>query len=324
MADEAIKFKQLGNECLKKKDYQGAYENYTKAISLDSTNHVFYANRAAALLSLEKYEEALKDALKSSEINPKYFKAYGRQGLALFHLQKYKESKIAYEKALSLNKSSIFQSQLEKVQNFIDINVDTIRERIKGLAKIKKLEDGAGQAREMLGQLNKIANIEDPLWLEAVGKLNAYLGKMAYAVCAWPGAYSHLEAAIHNLRKCGSKLAVADITDIQADFLVCKAKLGKEVTDKEIKTTVKESEAHFGQNAVRHAQSLELVARITIKQKNKGQETVDYLNTALAICKKYPDDNNAQLVTLHSNKALSNVYYSLRRLDLAKASQISV
>jgi small glutamine-rich tetratricopeptide repeat-containing protein alpha len=62
------------------KDYPAAIEEYTQAISLDSTNPVFYSNRAAAYSSSGSHEMAVVDAEKAIEIDPKFVKAYHRLG----------------------------------------------------------------------------------------------------------------------------------------------------------------------------------------------------------------------------------------------------
>jgi serine/threonine-protein phosphatase 5 len=44
--EEAIAFKNQGNEAIKAHDWQKAIELYTKAIELDPTQALFYSNRA--------------------------------------------------------------------------------------------------------------------------------------------------------------------------------------------------------------------------------------------------------------------------------------
>ena len=53
-----------------------AVEGYTKAIALNPTNAVYYANRAAAHIHLENFGFALADASKAIELDPKYTKVY--------------------------------------------------------------------------------------------------------------------------------------------------------------------------------------------------------------------------------------------------------
>lgn len=62
------------------KSYDEAIETYTQAIELDSTNPVYYSNRAAAHSSKGDHLSAIGDAEKAIEVDPSYVKAYHRLG----------------------------------------------------------------------------------------------------------------------------------------------------------------------------------------------------------------------------------------------------
>jgi len=70
--------KEDGNKAFQAGDMAKAVELYTEAIALDDMNHVFYANRAAAYLSLKKFEEARADSKKCIALDPSFAKAYLR------------------------------------------------------------------------------------------------------------------------------------------------------------------------------------------------------------------------------------------------------
>jgi len=72
-------------------DYQGAIEDYDKAIEID---HRYYAtayfNRGLAKGNLGDYREAIEDYDTAIQVNPKFSKAYYNRGLAKIELgQKY-------------------------------------------------------------------------------------------------------------------------------------------------------------------------------------------------------------------------------------------
>ena len=56
------------------KHYPLAVAGYSRAISLDPENAIYYANRAAAHIRVENYGLALADASKSIELDPRYVK----------------------------------------------------------------------------------------------------------------------------------------------------------------------------------------------------------------------------------------------------------
>lgn len=115
---EAESLKVRGNACMQQKKYSQARDFYTKALELvpmGPTSHVYYSNRAAALLSMRNFTEAVWDAERSIQLKPKYPKAHARLGLARFLLGQYKEAVESYTRAVELeptNETSI--SYLEK------------------------------------------------------------------------------------------------------------------------------------------------------------------------------------------------------------------
>uniref|UniRef100_A0A7S0KYI6 Uncharacterized protein n=1 Tax=Asterionellopsis glacialis TaxID=33640 RepID=A0A7S0KYI6_9STRA len=135
--EEAEKHKGIGNKWMQKKDYGKAVECYTMALKLcpdGPTSHVYFSNRAAALLSMKKFEEAIRDSERSVALKPDYGKAHSRLGLGHFLLGNYRQAVEAYNVSLKYepeNKSS--QNYLEKARKKLiskgdkdtDQNVDT-------------------------------------------------------------------------------------------------------------------------------------------------------------------------------------------------------
>ncbi|XP_010544761.1 PREDICTED: small glutamine-rich tetratricopeptide repeat-containing protein 2 [Tarenaya hassleriana] len=96
--------KSQGNKAMQSKLYSEAIELYSFAIALWGNNAVFYCNRAAAYTQINKYNEAIKDCLKSIDIDPNYSKAYSRLGLAYYAQGKYAEAiEKGFKKALQLD-----------------------------------------------------------------------------------------------------------------------------------------------------------------------------------------------------------------------------
>ncbi|WCJ44640.1 Small glutamine-rich tetratricopeptide repeat-containing protein [Euphorbia peplus] len=96
--------KSQGNQAMQGKSYADAIELYSCAISLFESNAVYYCNRAAAYTQIQKYTEAIRDCLKSIEIDPNYSKAYSRLGLAYYAQGNYRDAiDKGFRKALELD-----------------------------------------------------------------------------------------------------------------------------------------------------------------------------------------------------------------------------
>jgi tetratricopeptide (TPR) repeat protein len=61
---------------LEKNDLKGAYDDFTKAISLKSDYAFSYNNRASAQYKMKKYKDAEADCNKAIQLNPNYGEAY--------------------------------------------------------------------------------------------------------------------------------------------------------------------------------------------------------------------------------------------------------
>lgn len=115
---EAESFKSKGNAEMQKKKYDAAMECYTQALRLSPSgpqSHVYFSNRAAALLSMKRFKEAILDSERALVLEPTYGKAHARLGLGHFLLGDYKRAIEAYTVALKYepeNKSS--KSYMEK------------------------------------------------------------------------------------------------------------------------------------------------------------------------------------------------------------------
>ncbi|KAK2496865.1 hypothetical protein MC885_015308 [Smutsia gigantea] len=72
LTGEAESFKEQGNAYYAKKDYNEAYNYYTKAIDMCPKNASYYGNRAATLMMLGRFREALGDAQQSVRLDDSF------------------------------------------------------------------------------------------------------------------------------------------------------------------------------------------------------------------------------------------------------------
>ncbi|PNP58741.1 hypothetical protein THARTR1_01757 [Trichoderma harzianum] len=99
----ADELKALGNKAIAEKNFDEAIAQFTQAIALQPENHILYSNRSAAYASKKDWDNALKDAEKTTEIKPDWPKGWGRKGAALHGMNDLFGAVDAYEAGLKLD-----------------------------------------------------------------------------------------------------------------------------------------------------------------------------------------------------------------------------
>mmetsp|Transcript_20153 Transcript_20153/g.20252 ORF Transcript_20153/g.20252 Transcript_20153/m.20252 type:complete len:558 (+) Transcript_20153:129-1802(+) len=181
----AIEFKNQGNQFLQSGEYDKAIEAYTQAISLNSTDHVFYSNRSAAYLSKGDGLNALNDAEKCIALSAQWPKGYTRKGAALHSLKRYDEAVAAYEAGISIAPADTgLKSGLDEVRKAKE-SADSNRGKSGGfnlknqlIAKLAthpkfgaKLADPTFMAKLGMMETNPDLMLKDPEMMEAFSVL---------------------------------------------------------------------------------------------------------------------------------------------------------
>jgi len=83
-------------------DYQGAINDFNKAIEINPKDADAYYNRGFAKAKLGDYRKAIEDFNKAIEINPKIAEAYYSRGVAKGNLGDYRGAIEDYNKAIEI------------------------------------------------------------------------------------------------------------------------------------------------------------------------------------------------------------------------------
>jgi stress-induced-phosphoprotein 1 len=119
---EFNKLKEKANEYYVENKYKEAINIYTQLLEWEPENYMVLSNRSAAYIKLEKWNEALNDAVMSTKLKPDWGKAWGRLGAALYGQDKLDEALVAYNKAYELEPSNIYLEMIEEIkENMINI-----------------------------------------------------------------------------------------------------------------------------------------------------------------------------------------------------------
>ncbi|XP_046888503.1 dnaJ homolog subfamily C member 7-like [Hypomesus transpacificus] len=106
MEREAEGFKEQGNAFYVKKDYSEAFNYYTKAIDACPKNASYYGNRAATLMMLCRFREALEDSQQAVRLDDCFMKGHLREGKCHLSLGNAMAASRCFQKVLELEASN--------------------------------------------------------------------------------------------------------------------------------------------------------------------------------------------------------------------------
>ncbi|KAK7793735.1 hypothetical protein R5R35_007885 [Gryllus longicercus] len=121
--------KENGNQLYKVKKYQQALPFYTEAIELCPESPAYYGNRSACYMMLHQYKEALDDARKAIQLDPKFVKGYIR----------------VVKCCLALGDIAAANNAISTVKE-LDPNNTTILPEVKKIEVIRRFEEEANKA----------------------------------------------------------------------------------------------------------------------------------------------------------------------------------
>jgi ankyrin repeat protein len=103
---QANEYKEKGNKFFSQKQYDDAITNYTAAIQLNPVDATFYSNRSASYMGLQKYNEALYDAVMARTLKPDWSKACYRMAVARMALDRYEDAAVSAWEGLQMDQSN--------------------------------------------------------------------------------------------------------------------------------------------------------------------------------------------------------------------------
>ncbi|KAJ8377248.1 hypothetical protein AAFF_G00264760, partial [Aldrovandia affinis] len=118
---EAEGFKEQGNAFYIKKDYAEAFNYYTKAIETSPKNASYYGNRAATLMMLHRYREALEDSQQAVRLDDTFMKGHLREGKCHLSLGNAMAASRCFQRVLELGPdSSQAQQELKTAESILE------------------------------------------------------------------------------------------------------------------------------------------------------------------------------------------------------------
>ncbi|KAM6898627.1 dnaJ homolog subfamily C member 7-like [Lycodopsis pacificus] len=106
MERQAEGFKEQGNAFYSQKDYSEAFNYYTKAIDVSPKTPSYYGNRAATLMMLFRFREALEDSQQAVRLDDCFMKGHLREGKCHLSLGNAMAANRCFQKVLELEPSN--------------------------------------------------------------------------------------------------------------------------------------------------------------------------------------------------------------------------
>jgi tetratricopeptide (TPR) repeat protein len=103
---QQIQQTQQANNLLAQKKYSLAISAYDRLLKTDSNSaqsYLLWANRGAALLKLNQYQEALKSCSQATSLNQRADLAWNCRGEALYYLGRSNDALTAFKQAIAIN-----------------------------------------------------------------------------------------------------------------------------------------------------------------------------------------------------------------------------
>jgi tetratricopeptide (TPR) repeat protein len=136
MQESFDNLKITGDNHFTNNEYNLAITFYSQALELEENDktYLIYLNRCLSYFKLDKFNDALNDAIASSLLKPDNAKTWGRVGSCLLALNRNEDAYVAFDKAFQLDPSNEDYKNLAKKINTkasnatLDINVTSTSE----------------------------------------------------------------------------------------------------------------------------------------------------------------------------------------------------
>jgi len=142
--------KNKGNECFRSGENEDALLFYSRAIALDDSNAVIYANRAMANIRLNNFDAAVSDCTMSLNIDPTYTKALSRRGMVHHRCGRYRLAEDDFGLCLKREpENQEFKALLQRsTQKRKEVDGEATHQKTKKKVMIQEVSDSDESSEE--------------------------------------------------------------------------------------------------------------------------------------------------------------------------------
>ena len=149
---EAVDYSNIAGAYSKIKNFDDAYKNYNKSISLDSSNANIYYEYAISQFDHEEYDKSIITMDIAFQKGFDQFTGYLYQGISNFYLKKYDYAVAKFQESIKLNNSFPF-TYLWLCKSYVGLQKNT--EAIAAYTKCLELDPNNEEAQRDLKSLQK-------------------------------------------------------------------------------------------------------------------------------------------------------------------------
>eukprot|EP01012_Entosiphon_sulcatum_P057049 TRINITY_DN80769_c0_g1_i1.p1 TRINITY_DN80769_c0_g1~~TRINITY_DN80769_c0_g1_i1.p1 ORF type:complete len:504 (-),score=95.10 TRINITY_DN80769_c0_g1_i1:138-1649(-) len=224
MAAASAEWKKKGNAKYNDGQYLDAIECYSKAITLNPSDKFLYGNRGQAYCKLGKFDLAIADSLKSTELDPNFSKGFYRTGNAYLKIGKLAEAAEQFQLSAQAGEvaATSMAQEISQLQEDWQVGRDLAEAKpAECVQRLRKLVKLATHCMEMK-KVFVMACAKTDHWDEVVGALkevvddDQFLGdiELRYLLAV---AYYNLACFDDCLRSCDGVTALeASYKDVPA------------------------------------------------------------------------------------------------------------
>ncbi|KAJ3220489.1 hypothetical protein HK099_004262, partial [Clydaea vesicula] len=163
--------KEKGNAFFKMGKFKEAIVCYSKAISFDKENKIFYINRAQCYIKFACWVEAVMDCTTAIKLDPKNVKAFWRRGIAHMGLKDYVAAKNDLKFAATLEPTNVaIKQELKKIFDIENSIVVKNEEKVS----TKKIETDSKVDSDIAHNAEKIISGRKRVAIKEVGDAKDY------------------------------------------------------------------------------------------------------------------------------------------------------
>jgi Lon protease-like protein/tetratricopeptide (TPR) repeat protein len=158
---KAMQLKAKANSLNQQGQLEKAVSVYSEALSLSPTDYFLYGNRSLSYYQLGKYDEALADAIRATEVKPDWAKGYFRKGAALQAIGRHEEAFQAFYECLTLEEEKATKQVKQELARELFALLAGEEARSRSRNRINSLNSDSDESAAKVSKPNNTMDLDE-------------------------------------------------------------------------------------------------------------------------------------------------------------------